>query len=237
MESEKLNGLRISTAEALDDLDIPVLDSKDKAAAIRAAIDYCQQMDGYDCVFDRSMGLTAWLRGNVLNQLKPVTPREKGICEHGDWQIVVTQLGYSDSSLELYRHCASTFSRHEAQQMGYKGMRDQLRPSQEGQVAKQTRRSKPKDPETTPRDIRAFGSRLRSACDGIEHCVSFDVTKHRTIFNDVTKATEVLTNRLIDVTKAISDLRVLKQQMTASLRELKRLKARSEQRTKESLAA
>ena len=39
MESEKLNGLRISTAEALDDLDIPVLDSKDKAAAIRAAID------------------------------------------------------------------------------------------------------------------------------------------------------------------------------------------------------
>ncbi len=153
--------------KSAEDLNLPVL-SDDKATAIRQVIDFCKSTDGFGLLFDRGMGLVSWLRGSALNALE-------GRLEHGDWQIVYQEIGYSQQSCSWYRRIATSFSRQQAEGFGYQKCRDIL--DEEKSLADRPRKgnksktAKTKTPAKGGRsdkkkfDIRVFAADVKTVSD------------------------------------------------------------------------
>lgn len=75
-------------------------------------------------LFEKASGEVAWLKGYVLNALRPIKPKknETGIIKKGDWEKTVKELGISKATADLLRHINKRFSRSKARDMGYTEM-------------------------------------------------------------------------------------------------------------------
>jgi len=141
-KEEILNELRISTEDWIESVDLPKPDPTNKALTLQAYSDFCLKLTEYDNVFQRATGFIVWCKGCVLLQLKPLDKGEKGICEHGEWATFLEKVGLGETSAYFYRLCAQSFTRHQALQLGYLGMRQQLYPTSEEMPSEEVGSSK-----------------------------------------------------------------------------------------------
>jgi hypothetical protein len=141
-KNEILNQLTISTEDWIESVDLPKPDPANKALTLQAYGDFFVKLSEYDNVFQRATGFIVWCKGCVLLRLKPLDKNEKGICEHGEWATFLERVGLSETSAYFYRLCAKHFTRHQALQLGYRGMREQLYPTSEEMPSEEVGSSK-----------------------------------------------------------------------------------------------
>ncbi|MDM8006904.1 MAG: hypothetical protein QUV05_12260 [Phycisphaerae bacterium] len=130
-KEEILNQIRISAEDWIESVDLPKPDHANKALTLQAYSDFFLKLTEYENLFQRATGFIVWCKGCVLLQLKPLDKGEKGICEHGEWATFLEEVGLGETSAYFYRLCAKHFSRHQALQLGYQGMREELYPTDE----------------------------------------------------------------------------------------------------------
>lgn len=141
-QDEIFNQVRISTEDWIESLDLPKPDPTNKVLTLQAYGDFFLKLTEYDNVFQRATGFIAWCKGCVLLQLKPLDKGEKGLCAHGEWADFLEKVGLGETSAYFYRLCAKHFTRHQALQLGYLGMRQQLYPTSEEMPSEEIESSK-----------------------------------------------------------------------------------------------
>ena len=160
-KNEILNQVTISTEDWIESVDLPKVDHNDKAGALQTYSDFFFKLTEYDNLFQRATGFVVWCKGCILLQLKPLDTGEKGICEHGEWATFLEKVGLGETSAYFYRLCAKHFTRHQALQLGYRGMREQLyptsqeMPSEEVGSSKDVASTKPAPPPAKAAHIKA----------------------------------------------------------------------------------
>ncbi len=73
-------------------------------------------------LFDKCNGEIAWLKGKILNILKPIEKGKTGIAQQGEWKDFCESLSISPDTSENLRHINVRFTRNESRKLGYTEM-------------------------------------------------------------------------------------------------------------------
>lgn len=196
-----LRALAIESGESFEDVDIPSTASLDQFQLAY------QSLDNYDSafdLFDKCRGEIYWLKGQILNVIKPIEPGKKGLAKRGEWLPFLKTIEVEPDTSEHLRHINRQFTRIQSRNLGYSKMiamykaDKKLEKQGDDPATPKKPKPKPKKPKHTPKTTVTAGH-YKATLDRVRLLTVDPSTDDRDTLEDCKRA---ILETVVQITKA-----------------------------------